>query len=242
MEFYYKVKRLEINDKQIDFNLFDYDLHKKKQIHNEGLDIISNCIYKKGCWSTLETELLIEIMKGGGHNFIDLGCHIGFFSVIANSYNNNVLAIDKNENFVSILEETIEDNNLTNLNIKNMVIDENVGRKFFEKYDKIRCVKISLNGQEVGAINLFKNLLKEKKIDYLFINFKKDVKGYIFLLKVIQKYGYKIYDLGIQVNNKFSEETNHLKSINKYSLQNKNLKNYLNNLEFNETLLLLEKK
>ena len=241
MEFNYKVKRLEINDKQIDFNLFDYDLHKKNKIHNEGLDIISNCIYKKGCWSTLETELLIEIMKGGGHNFVDLGCHIGFFSVIANCYNNNVLAIDKNENFLSVLEETIEDNNLVNLTIKNMVIDGNVKKECFEKFDKIRCVKISLNGQEIGAINLFKNLLKEKKIDYMLVNFRKDQKGYIFLLKVIQKYGYKIYDLGIQQNIKYNEETNHLKSINKYSLQRKNLKIYLNNIKLNETLLLLEK-
>ena len=61
-------------------------------------------------------------------------------------------------------------------------------------------------------------------------------------MKIIQKYGYKIYDLGIQNNNKFREETNHLENLDKYSLQNKNLKNYLNNLEFNETLLLLEKK
>lgn len=242
MGFNYKVKRLEINDKQIDFNLFDYDLHKKNEIHNEGLDIISNCIYKKGCWSTLETELLIEIMKDGGYNFVDLGCHIGFFSVIVNCYNNNVLAIDKNKNFLLVLEKTIEDNNLVNLNFENMIIDENVGREYFEKFDKIRCVKISLNGQEVGAINLFKNLLKVKKIDYIFVNFKKDTKGYIFLLKIIKKYGYKIYDLGIQQNMKYNEKTNHLDNLETYSLENKNLKNYLNNLEFKETLLLLEKK
>ena len=82
------------------------------------------------------TELLIEITKSGGHNFVDLGCHIGFFSVIANCYNNNVLAIDKNENFLSVLEETIEDNDLANLAIKNIIIDGNIKKEYFEKLFK----------------------------------------------------------------------------------------------------------
>ncbi len=41
---------------------------------------------------------------------------------------------------------------------------------------------------------------------------------------------------------KYNEKTNHLDNLETYSLENKNLKNYLNNLEFKETLLLLEKK
>jgi len=233
---------MPINNKNFKFYIFNYDYHKDNNIQNEGLDIISNCIRKKYCWYKLQTELLIEILKDGGHTFIDMGSHIGYYSLIASGYENNVLAIDKNKNYLNLLKKTVKDNNLENIKIVNTILDSATDKSLFENFENIKCLKVSLNGAEIGAINLFKNLLKKKKIEYIFLNFNKNKTGGIFFLKIMKKFGYNIFDLKYGNHNSFDENINHLNNIKDKNITEENLKLYFKNQKNNETSLLLSVK
>lgn len=233
---------LNINNKKFKLNVFNYDYYKDQNIQNEGLDIISNCIIKKHCWYKFQTDLLIEILKDGQHTFIDMGCHIGYYSLIGSAYNNNVLAIDKSECYLRLLKKTIQENNIKNIKIVNTVLDSATNKNIFENLDKIRCLKISLNGNEIGAVNLLKKQLKQKNIDYIFLNFNKTKKGGIFLLKLMKKYGYNIFDLKYKDHNPFEENTNHLSNLKDKDITNEKLKSYFEKQEYIETSLLLSIK
>lgn len=246
MDLRYKYINLKLNKKNIKFYHFDYEYYKNKKHRNyyeeTGLDIISYCISKRNTWEKLETEILIEILKGGNKYFIDVGCHIGYFSIIANIYNNKVLSIDKNKIYTNVLQKTISNNNLkdiSNILIKNIDLQNINQYELVIDNNPIDCLKISVNNNEILVLNMFMNLIKQNKIKYIFTIYRKNMTGYFFLIKLILNYGYKVYDIGIDKNNeKFQNNTNHLININKYEIIKDKLKDYLSTLKTSETILL----
>ena len=56
---------------------------------------VSDAIRQLGVWEPVETALLSSAFAGGGADgFIDVGCHVGWYSVIARQWGLPVLAID----------------------------------------------------------------------------------------------------------------------------------------------------
>jgi len=227
-----------INNKKICFCVFDYDYYKKENINNEGLDIISKCIHEKKCWEKRISEILIEILKNGNHLFIDLGCHIGYYSILASLYNNKCISIDNNKHYLNCFYKTIIENYLNNIKIKRIDINNIEKLKEITQKEKIRCVKISLNGNELVALSMFKPILQKKNIDYLIINYKKNTNGIIFFLKIIEGYGYKIYDIGLSNNDEIYEKSNHLNNLEPFRINKENIQIHFTNIKVNETFIL----
>ena len=228
-----------LNKRRIRFCVFDYDHYENEEIHNEGLDIISKCIKQKNCWGKKESEVIIEILKGGGHLFIDLGCHIGYYSVLASLYGNKVIAVDINKNYLECLHKTAMENYMNNIRIKRIDINSIDKRTEITKRSKIRCVKISLNGNELIALSMFKHMLKQKNIDYLIVNYKKGTEGFVFFMKVIAGFGYKIHDIGLSNNDPINEGSGHLSKLEQYEIKKEDIPKYFKDLKAKETTLLL---
>jgi len=228
-----------LNNKIIKLCIFDFDHYENEKIHNEGLDIISKCIKEKNCWQKIESEILIEILKDGNNLFIDLGCHIGYYSVLASLYNNKSIAVDINKGYLECLHKTVMENYLNNIRIKRIDINNIEKRTEITKKEKIRCIKISLNGNELIALSMFKHMLKKKTIDYLIVNYKTDTEGFVFFLKIITGFGYNLYDIGLSNNDEIYEKSGHLNNLDKYEIKNDNILNYFKKLKTKETTLLL---
>ena len=248
--FRHKPVYYELNGKKILFYLFDYQYYEKKvksgQPENEGLDIISKSIRDRKTWATFQTEIMIEILKGGNHYFVDVGSHIGYFSIIANLLGNKVLSIEKNSVYSDVLDKTITNNKISNINnilIKKMELNDQNQKELVITGERIRCLKVSVNGNEILVLNIFRDLMKEKKIDYVITNYAKyNSVGFIFLLKLIKGYGYNIYDIGLSNNRHLQKDTNHLDNLEKFSITNKDFKLYFKELKTRETTLLFKLK
>ena len=64
-------------------NIFDYDTAKKNNSNKEDLDIISKCLETHNCWEPYQTEITKEILKDGNNIFIDIGSHLGYYSLLS---------------------------------------------------------------------------------------------------------------------------------------------------------------
>ena len=90
-------------------NVYDYEYYKNEK-HVEGLDIISCCYKIDQCWEPYQSELTKEILESGNNLFIDIGSHLGTYSIISSIYGNSTIAIDANRNVNNIFRKTIKDN------------------------------------------------------------------------------------------------------------------------------------
>ena len=87
-------------------NLHDYS-------HNE---YISNFILEHKCWESIHSELLIEILrKEENIVFVDVGANIGWFTLLAASFNKRVVSFEPVEENIILLAKSVSQNNYSSL-------------------------------------------------------------------------------------------------------------------------------
>ena len=114
----FKLKQCTVNffGKPIKMFVFDYDYYKNNNIDNEGLDIISRCIEgPDNCWEPFQTEITKELLKDGKNVFVDVGSHIGYYSLLAASFGNTVCSIDNSNIYTDVYNKSILKNKFNNL-------------------------------------------------------------------------------------------------------------------------------
>lgn len=226
-------------------NIFNYSyyndlmLNSKNYIQCEGYDIISKCIENDKCWEPYQTEITNEILKKYNGIFVDIGCHIGYYSILASLLGKEVISVDGNKKYLNLFRKTIEDNDLKKIRIINKFIDNSF---LFENLEinleqNISLLKVDIEGFEKFTIQLFDNLIKKKKIKNIILEIspKLDSEYDILCIKLFNS-GYKnIFDLGLSRQRKLNFNTNHLNNMDDKRVDINNIKNYIENLEFSQS-------
>jgi len=246
---------MEILKKNINFNffgrninmvIFDYFKAKERNIKDINYDIISKCLESENnCWEPYQTEITKEILKDGNNIFIDIGTHIGYYSLIALSLGNYVIGIDCNETFLSFYRENINLNNFKNINIVKTKVDCNFNiESIVDIKKKIKLIKCDIEGFEIEFIRSIEGLLENKIIENLILEISpKKRNEYNEIIELLFKKGYYIYDIGLSPQRKLDEK------INLDTLQNKNINldkidinKYLCSLDYNQSNFLFTLK
>lgn len=215
-------------------NIFDYDYYKKNNIHNEGLDIISKCIESDdNCWEPYQTEITKELLKGGSNVFIDVGSHLGYYSLLASSLNNSVCSIDGNKIYSDLFKNTIQLNNIININQCDEFINKHTDIKnLLHMYNYIKLIKCDIEGYEIEFIDLILSRLQDKSIENLILEISPSLRtNYPEYVLKIKSLGYNIYDIGLSHQRKLDSKTQ-LSSLRDKLLFIDNLyemTNYINN-------------
>lgn len=86
-------------------------------IYNHGEnDYISKSIIKYKCWEPNISCLINIINRENNSGFlIDIGCNIGYFSLLSSPYRKLILSIDGNKNNINLLKKSIEINKINNI-------------------------------------------------------------------------------------------------------------------------------
>lgn len=146
------------------------------------VDFISKNIINNNCWEPNITSLFIELLKGKSDNIVfDVGCNIGYFSLISAKYSSKVYSFDANEQNINLLNLSKKINNINNIEVKNVAIVDNI--KSFYKTDKIhehnvgslKIVECSQEQSNLESVELDSFIEREglKKIDLI----KIDIEG-----------------------------------------------------------------
>lgn len=221
--------------KTIPMRIFNYN---SSEPDTEGKDLISNFLEIDNCWKPFQTEIMYEILKDKG-TFIDVGCHIGYYSILGNILGCKVISIDSNMNYLNLFMKTIRDNELENIEIKNLIISKGMKRNdLILTREKIKLLKISISGNEVDLINCFNEDLSICKIENIIMEITPVRCNYIGTILKLKNYGYKIYDIGNSPQRSLQKNTNHLSNLKELNIYD--LENYLNTLKDGQTNFLFK--
>lgn len=179
-----------------------------------------------------------EILNNTEGIFIDVGCHIGYYSMLSSILNKNTYSIDYNDKFLDIFKKNIKKNNLKNISIIQKRINADININFNEK---ISLIKIDIEGDESCLLNIFKNQLKNKMIEYLIIEISPKINNtYNIMIEKLYNFGYiYIYDIGLSPQRKLNFCTNHLNNlINKLDIEK--IDEYLKNMNYGQSNFLFK--
>ena len=221
------VKFLE--DKTILVKIFDYDQHKEGE---KGRDIICRCLENDRVWEPFQTEITTEILKSTNGIFVDVGCHIGYYSILASLLGIKSLSFDLDYDYLNLFESTKDLNNLNNIKIFNQKIDKKINTKNIIKDQKISLLKIDTGGLEFEIITKFLDF----EIPYIITEISSKSKNtYIDLCKKMKDLNYRIYNIGLSPQRKLKFNTNHLDNLEKLEIDYQNLDSYISNIKYGQT-------
>lgn len=171
-------------------------IHNNNIIYNYGeKDYISNALIKYRTWEPNITNLFYNILENNiSENtcIIDIGCNIGYYSIITANHNQNikVYSIDANSSNINMLSLSCKHNSLYNITLINKCISDKIG--FYKSSNKEFAYKVGNIGGlafEESKYNsdiistTIDNIISENNINNVVI-MKIDIEGYeLFSLK-----------------------------------------------------------
>jgi FkbM family methyltransferase len=103
-----------------------FDIFNEKSIERNGRPLL-NVPSQVGGVAEATVIKLSSLLFGGGKTFIDIGAHIGFYSVFLSQDFDNVFAFEPSKFQKKWLDKNIADNNLDNVTAYGIGISDNVG-------------------------------------------------------------------------------------------------------------------
>ncbi len=118
----------------------------------------------------LMVQLIADILKPEDV-FLDVGAHIGYFSIVASKLCKQIYAFEIDDNCVPIIQENIDFNKFKNIEIVNKAVSDTTGDKIMiSKHPDpistlhIRHVKAAKEHKEVETVSL-SDFIESKKIN-----------------------------------------------------------------------------
>lgn len=145
-------------------------------------DFISKSIIQNNCWEPNITSLFIDILSQGSDNIVfDVGCNIGYYSIISSKYCKKIFAFDANISNLNLLNFSKEIND--NKNIQTLccavVEDENIYYKTDILHEhnigSLKIIQCSKNESNIESLNL-DNFIKNNNINKIDL-MKIDIEG-----------------------------------------------------------------
>jgi len=183
--------------------VYNYERYKNVAGYCSGKDDVSRTLINTGAWEKPETEVIKRVLEDGDKNnyFWDLGCHIGWYTIIAAKLGYRVLAIDGDKNNLSLLNKNLAENLIASkVTVKNEWI--NAKSPYYGlAIGNIELVKIDIEGNEVYAIEKLWDLILAKRVNNLFIEFSPVFNNsYPEIYNKLTKVGYKAFIDGAPFN------------------------------------------
>ena len=183
-------------------------------------DLVSHVIFNDHCWEPYQTEIMIELFqKLQNKKFIDIGAHVGYYSIIASHYGWKTKSYEQNEGIFKILSKNLLGNEFA------LVYNEfvNASTPLFENdTDKVGLIKIDVEGNEPEIVKGILPYLKRSQVDALIIEISpkfRPVEEWEEMILVLDSLGYTAYDIGLSPRRPLQYDTNHLEKLGKFSIE-----------------------
>ena len=127
-------------------------------------DCVSQTIISHGVWEVPQSIFLMSAIAANPHaRFVDLGCQIGWFSLLAASFGMKVEALDANASALGVLRASAEENGWTK---QIMFVHGEVQRYEPPVLAEPLIVKIDVEGAELRAVQRLSYAFMGKRISH----------------------------------------------------------------------------
>lgn len=162
-----------------------------------GQDVVSYSIFEQGMWEGYETVAWLDILHRGDRAkpVLDLGCQLGWYSVLAASAGYNVIAVDSDWEVLGLAVKNFVENTVGAVSIKSVTgwFDRTVSPIDPEP---VRAVKIDLEGAEVHALDWLYWCFADGTIDYALIELSPVFNdSYPAIVNHLLGWGYRLFEI-----------------------------------------------
>lgn len=182
--------------------VYDAALYQGFKGYCTGQDDISLALKNTGIWEKHETETVTDVLVRGNPKFnamIDIGSHIGWYSILAAKLGYSVFAIEADKENIELLKTNAAIHNQTR-HIEAHHFWVGGGEQcpiyldaFHDEFE-VELVKIDIEGNEQHAVSMLEPLLSAKKTRHIFMEVSPVFnKSYPKLVQKIIDYGFRAF-------------------------------------------------
>lgn len=152
-----------------DIEVYEAEKYRDTRGYCTGDDVLSRSILETGMWEKWDTNLMLSNHVFKGNTVIDIGAHVGWYSLLAASLGCIVESYEGDPENARLLEGSAERNGWSDLIT---VHPEWVGEGWTFDVDvngKIDLIKVDIEGLEVYAIDGLWGFIQSDKVEHLFL-------------------------------------------------------------------------
>lgn len=183
-----------VADKEISLQVYDWEKYQGFNGYCTGQCDVSRTLLNTGRWEASETATILSILRGGNRAklVIDIGAHIGWYSIIAAKLGYKVIAYEADAENCEVLGRNALLNQVPQLITINheWIGEDTIPREFPDTI----LAKMDIEGNEQYGVQLLSRLLEEKRADWLFLEISPVFNdSYGPLIAILENYGYRAY-------------------------------------------------
>lgn len=176
------------------FTTFDVDRYRNMHGYCCGDDEVSRSILHHGAWEGFETALVLQLLDGtDGGWFVDVGCQVGWYSVIAATFDRQTLAVDADMEPLSLAAANVAANGGDDRFVPVRAFVGS-GTGVIPVGPRIRLAKADIEGSEAHAVRVLGPCLGAGLVDYLMIELSDQFgDGWRGAVEALAGYGYSAF-------------------------------------------------
>lgn len=187
---------LQVQTRVGPMEVFNWELYKDFAGYCTGQDDVSRTLINQGHWEPVESQIVRDVLMLGDRamGIIDVGAHIGWYSIMAAKMNYAVMAFEGDAENCAVLKRNAKLNHCADkISIYNWWID--ASHPPINPEDK-HFVKMDIEGNERYAVAMFAPLLRHGGANYVLMEVSPIFKpGYPRVVAQMQEWGYEAYRL-----------------------------------------------
>lgn len=180
--------------------VWDYEKYKGFDGYCTGQDDISRTLINNGIWEVTESKIIREVLENGDRSkgFVDIGAHIGWYSLMASQLGYQVMAIEADSENCELIKANAELHNIKiagtkapEITIYNTWVGEETTPVPFRDKTLVKC---DIEGNEQYAVVMCEKLLKRGGAENLFFEISPVFNdSYPAVVEKILSYGYEAF-------------------------------------------------
>lgn len=186
--------------------IYNYKKYMGYKGYCTGQDDVSRTLDLYGVWEPTETQEIRKVLNK--HNqyklFVDVGAHIGWYSLLASRLGYKVLAYEADPENCKVLNI-----NCPSAEVEKLWIDENT--KPIDEVMDIELLKIDIEGSERHAIKMFEKSIEAGTIKNIHMEVSPVFNDtYPVLIDYLEGVDYEVFDHGKLFNHNYNFTQNNL--------------------------------
>lgn len=182
-------------EQEFDLVIYDWEKYDGTPMYCSGNDSVSASIDTQGVWEGFESVLALAILRDGSRDglVIDMGSHVGWYTMLASGAGYEVLAVDGDRENLDLLQWSTELNGFENVRTAHGWIGADTPT-LSPDGPNVRLLKADIEGAEDEALRICYPLFTAGKIEYAFLEISPEFSPhYPDTVQTIMDCGYDAY-------------------------------------------------